>query len=76
MVLGVRGVPRLTAPLVQGPLDTLPPYVRAEGQRRIHRYRGWGHLPPALPRGRVHPVSILCRAEMEQDQENQESSKS
>ncbi|XP_015495712.1 cytoplasmic tRNA 2-thiolation protein 2 [Parus major] len=35
-----------------GPLDTLPPYVRAEGQRRIRR------------------------AEMEQNQENQESSKS
>ncbi|XP_041882965.1 cytoplasmic tRNA 2-thiolation protein 2 [Corvus kubaryi] len=35
-----------------GPLATLPPYVRAEGQRRIRR------------------------AEMEQNQENQESSKS
>lgn len=35
-----------------GPLDTLPPYVRAEGQRRIRR------------------------AEMEQNQENQEPSKS
>ncbi|XP_016156542.1 PREDICTED: cytoplasmic tRNA 2-thiolation protein 2, partial [Ficedula albicollis] len=35
-----------------GPLDTLPPYVRAEGQRRIRR------------------------AEMEQHQENQESSNS
>lgn len=35
-----------------GPLDTLPPYVRAEGQRRIRR------------------------AEMEQNQENQESSES
>lgn len=40
-VSGVGGIPRLTAPLVQGPLDTLPPYVRTEGQRRIHRYRGW-----------------------------------
>ncbi|XP_030083332.2 cytoplasmic tRNA 2-thiolation protein 2 isoform X2 [Serinus canaria] len=35
-----------------GPLDTLPPYVRAEGQRRIRR------------------------AEMEQNQENQESNES
>lgn len=73
------GAPRLTAPLVQGPLDTLPPYVRTEGQRRICRYRGWGGpgagdpFPICCPRGRVHPVSVPCRAEMEQNQESSES---
>lgn len=55
-VWGRLGVPRLTAPLLQGPLATLPSYVRAEGQRRIHRYRGWGSPPHLLsPPGRVHP---------------------
>ena len=30
-----RGVPIPTVPLLQGPLATLPPYIRAEARRRI-----------------------------------------
>ncbi|NXG64459.1 CTU2 protein, partial [Hemiprocne comata] len=36
-LLGDKEVPIPTTPLLQGPLATLPPYVRAEAQRRICR---------------------------------------
>lgn len=36
-LLGDGGVLIPTTPFLQGPLALLPPYIRAEGQRRIHR---------------------------------------